>query len=90
MTKEDANAILNSSDEEYVNNTLENAHSLWNEKIRTVDDAFGLAPAPESTAIAMNLDPMNTGKQSKWDAVQEAFLRFYVSALKVGVLSFCC
>jgi hypothetical protein len=82
MTKEDANAILNSSDEEYVNKTLENAHSLWNEKIRTVDDAFGLAPAPESTTIAMNLDPRNTGKQSKWDAVQEAFLRFYVSALK--------
>ena len=85
MTKEDATAILNSSDEEYVNTTLENAHSIWNEKIRTVDDAYGLAPAPESTTIAMNVDPMNT-KQSKWDAVQEAFLRFYVSALKVSAL----
>jgi hypothetical protein len=92
MTQEDANAILNSSDEEHVNKTLENAHSLWNERIKTVDDAFDLAHAPDSTTITLNADPNSVGKQSKWDAVQEAFLRFYVTALKVSdqlTCSFC-
>ena len=70
---------MNSQDRE---ETLANAHSLWNERIRTIDDAFNLAPAPESSTMAMNVEA--TGKQSKWDAVQEAFLRFYVSALKVS------
>lgn len=79
LTKKDAGAIVNSQDRE---ETLANAHSLWNERIRTIDDAFNLAPAPESSTMAMNVEA--TGKQSKWDAVQEAFLRFYVSALKVS------
>jgi hypothetical protein len=86
MTKEDATAILHSSDNEHISDTLANAHSLWNEKIRSVDEAFNLAHAPDSASMLnnddANLDMDNSGKQSAWDAVQEAFLRFYVTALK--------
>jgi hypothetical protein len=91
MTREEANKILHSSDEEHVNNTLANAHSLWSEKIRTVDDAFNLAHAPDSTSILYSDANADAGdfKKSKWDAVQEAFLRFYISALKVSNCSFC-
>jgi hypothetical protein len=87
MTKEEANKILHSTDEEHVNNTLANAHSLWSEKIRTVDDAFNLAHAPDS--MLANADGGDC-KQSRWDAVQEAFLRFYISALKVSALYLLC
>ena len=87
MTREQAKSILHSSDEDHVNKTLANAHSLWNEKIMTVDDAFNLAHAPDSTSMLYNddanADANGAKKQSRWDAVQEAFLRFYVTALKV-------
>jgi len=86
MTKEDATLILHSYDEDHVSEVLSNAHSLWNEKIRSVDEAFNLAHAPDSTSMLhnddANVDPGSVGKQSKWDAVQEAFLRFYITALK--------
>ncbi|KAL7520493.1 hypothetical protein ACHAWX_005255 [Stephanocyclus meneghinianus] len=86
MTKEVATLILHSSDEDHVSEVLSNAHSLWNEKIRSVDEAFNLAHAPDSTSMLhnddANVDAASIGKQSKWDAVQEAFLRFYITALK--------
>ena len=43
------------------------------------DDAFSLAPLPTSSA-----DGGDDGEASRgdWDAVQEAFFRFYVAVLK--------
>lgn len=83
LTKKDAEASVNSPEKE---ETLMNAHLLWSERIKTIDDAFNLAPAPESSIMTMDVGA--TGKQSKWDAVQEAFLRFYVSTLKVSFFLF--
>jgi hypothetical protein len=63
-----------------------NAQALWSEKITSADDAFNLAHAPESSSVLYNDDARvgtNTlGKQSRWDAVQEAFLNFYVATLR--------
>ena len=58
-----------------------NAKALWSERIQTIDDAFSLAPAPESTSILHDRDGILPA-QSRWDAVQEAFLSFFVTALK--------
>lgn len=62
---------------------MKNADRVWKEKLRGYDDAFNLAHAPDSDAL------LNDGrgnehdlKQSSWDSVQEAFLRFYVSMLR--------
>jgi len=55
--------------------------------VRARDDAFNLACAPDAAALEFDDDALagrDNGvlkKQSRWDAVQEAFLRFYVSSL---------
>jgi len=67
---------------------LRKAGSMWDERIRTRDDAFNLAYLPDSTTLEFsddaNCDADNGTllKQSRWDAVQEAFLRFYVTILQ--------
>jgi pentatricopeptide repeat protein len=51
----------------------------WKEKLSGFDDAFSMAFAPDSPNL-MNVD---TGSgQSRWEKVQEAFLRFFVSSFK--------
>lgn len=47
------------------------------------DEAFPRAHAPDSMSLTYSggVTGMDPG-QSRWDAVQEAFLRFYVSMLK--------
>ena len=65
---------------------LRKAGAVWDERIRTRDDAFSMAYLPDATNLEFsddaNVDAENT-KQSRWDAVQEAFLRFYVAMLQV-------
>ncbi len=60
------------------------ADAVWDEKISTLDDAFKCSPAPDSMSLLYDsaIGFTDDKKQSRWDAVQEAFLRFYVSMLK--------
>lgn len=52
----------------------------WKEKLSTFDEAFNLAYTPDSlNLVNFNLEE---SQQSKWDKVQEAFLRFFVSLFK--------
>lgn len=52
----------------------------WKEKLKGFDDAFSMAYLPDSVHAAQ--DTGDDG-QSRWDKVQEAFLRFFVSTLKM-------
>jgi len=88
LTHEQAQAIRRKGSSAATEEMHANADALWYEKISTVDDAFSLAHAPDA-ANMMFTDDANSGaddalagKQSRWDAVQEAFLRFYVAMLK--------
>jgi len=75
-----------SGNESTLGTMLQNAHAVWEEKIRTCDDAFDLAHAPDSVTLDCDEDANNARggfeKQSRWDAVQEGFLRFYSSLLQ--------
>lgn len=71
---------------------LEKAGAVWEDKVRARDDAFNLACAPDATALDFDDDALagsDSGvlpKQSRWDGVREAFLRFYVVSSVVRVL----
>mmetsp|Transcript_37928 Transcript_37928/g.79443 ORF Transcript_37928/g.79443 Transcript_37928/m.79443 type:complete len:1602 (+) Transcript_37928:129-4934(+) len=70
-------------DEDQLAKMLGTADAVWDEKICTMDDAYNLAHGPASMSILHSEDVTDTDrKQSRWDAVQEGFLRFYVSMLK--------
>ncbi|KAL7555194.1 hypothetical protein ACHAWF_018944 [Thalassiosira exigua] len=69
-----------SGDDNLMAKMLGRADAVWDEKICVMDEAFNFAPAPDSMTL-MCSDGAGQ-KQSRWDAVQEAFLRFYVSMLK--------
>ena len=75
-----------SGDKAALGTMLSNAHAVWEEKIRTCDDAFNLAHAPDSATLDSDEDANakldDAKKQSRWDAVQETFLRFYVAFLQ--------
>ena len=61
----------------------ERTQQLWEEKVQTRDDAFNLAHAPDSASMQVDEDANDSNiAVSKWDAVQEAFLRFYASVLQ--------
>ena len=85
LTKADVLKVRASGDEGKLSNMLDKAGAVWEEKVATRDDAFNLAYAPDSVSMQIdedaNVDFVNP-KQSRWDAVQEAFLRFYVSLLQ--------
>lgn len=70
-------------DENLLDKLLGMADSVWDEKICTMDEAFVQAHAPDSMSLVYSdtVTGADAG-QSRWDAVQEAFLRFYVSMLK--------
>ena len=70
-----------SGDKELLDKLLCKADTVWDEKIHSMDDAFEHAPSPHSIDL-MYMDGASSPGPSKWDAVQEAFLRFYVSMLK--------
>ncbi|KAL3790965.1 hypothetical protein HJC23_004947 [Cyclotella cryptica] len=86
MSQDEVSKFRRSGNNAEIKEMHSNARSLWSEKIRAVDDAFNLAHAPESTSIQYNEDARvgtdALGKQSRWDAVQEAFLSFYAETLK--------
>ncbi|KAL7520492.1 hypothetical protein ACHAWX_005254 [Stephanocyclus meneghinianus] len=86
MSQDEVSKFRRSGNNPEIKEMHSNARSLWSEKIRATDDAFNLAHAPESTSIQYNEDArVGTnafGKQSRWDAVQEAFLSFYADTLK--------
>lgn len=52
----------------------------WREKLHAYDHAFNLAYTPTSENL-LN-DASTDYEQSRWDRVQEAFLRFFVALLK--------
>ncbi|KAL3809623.1 LOW QUALITY PROTEIN: hypothetical protein ACHAXA_006622 [Cyclostephanos tholiformis] len=81
-TSEVEQARLN-GDVNLLNKLLCTADSVWDEKICTMDQAFVQAHAPDSMSLVYSdtVTSLDAG-QSRWDAVQEAFLRFYVSMLK--------
>jgi hypothetical protein len=59
------------------------ADRVWKEKLQGYDNAFNLAFTPDSEALIKNGHEKEKDlKQSAWDSVQEAFLRFYVSMLR--------
>ena len=71
-----------SGDENMLTAVLGTADAVWDEKLCTMDDAFNFAPPPDSITIMQTGDESGGVEQSCWDAVQEAFLRFYASMLK--------
>ncbi|KAL3809617.1 hypothetical protein ACHAXA_006616 [Cyclostephanos tholiformis] len=79
-----------SGNDEAIGTLLRNAHLVWEERISTCDDAFGLAHAPDSVTLDCDEDANDScvrggadlTKQSRWDAIQEGFLRFYVALLQ--------
>lgn len=69
---------------------MKNADLIWKEKLNASDNAFNLGFTPDSETL-LNGDKRNEAldenfsikyKQSRWDKVQEAFLRFYASMLR--------
>ena len=74
---------LAQSDDDQLAKLLGTADAVWDEKICAMDEAFNLAHSPDSMSLMYSDDVRGLdAKQSRWDAVQEAFLRFYVSMLK--------
>ena len=69
---------------------LDGAEKAWALRLKGFDDAFNLAYTPDSLDHSLGNDiPQfhsfeedSDYEQSQWDAVQEAFLRFYVSILR--------
>jgi hypothetical protein len=88
LNKADVLKVRSQGDHATLASLLRKAGSVWDERIRTRDDAFNLAYLPDSTTLEFsddaNCDAENgtLPKQSRWDAVQEAFLRFYVAMLQ--------
>ena len=80
LTKTQVQEVRSGGDVDLLASMLGKADAVWDEKIVGMDEAFNFAPAPDSMTL-LYADEHN-GKQSRWDAVQEAFLRFYVSMLK--------
>jgi len=56
-------------------------NAMWDQRLKSFDDAFNLACTPDS-ARKHEAAVDEEERQSTWDAVQEAFLVFYTSALK--------
>eukprot|EP00956_Cyclotella_meneghiniana_P035000 scaffold110197_cov67-Cyclotella_meneghiniana.AAC.1 len=88
LDKSEVLKVRSHGNQEALASLLRKAGSVWDERIRTRDDAFNLAYLPDSSTLEFNDDAncdADNGalpKQSRWDAVQEAFLRFYVTALQ--------
>lgn len=88
LNKAEVLKVRSQGDQVALASLLRKAGSVWDERIRTRDDAFNLAYLPDSTTLEFsddaNCDADNGAlpKQSRWDAVQEAFLRFYVAMLQ--------
>jgi hypothetical protein len=74
--------MKNKMNEYGVKNALkEKGERVWREKLRTIDHAFNLHYTPDLDHI-LNGTENDENEQNQWDRVQEAFLRFFVAALK--------
>lgn len=85
LTKDDVENIRAIGDANAMAEMLGRADAVWDEKLCVMDEAFYLAHSPDSMSILYDKDDTSLDtdrKQSRWDAVQEAFLRFYVAILK--------
>jgi len=88
LSKAEVLKVRASGNDEALSSLLDDAGQVWEEKVQARDDAFNLAYAPDSVSMQIDEganDDIANGtipKQSKWDKVQEAFLRFYVSVLQ--------
>jgi len=83
-----------SNAKERLEDVLDGAELTWSLRLKGFDEAFNLAYAPDSynnlndSPLPSNLsmcqseDETTDMHQSQYDAVQEAFLRFFVAALK--------
>ena len=83
LTKASIEAARLSKDENAIDKMLRRANAVWDEQLGVMDEAFYLAHSPDSMSMLYDTDDIPQ-KQSRWDAVQEAFLRFYVAMLKVS------
>jgi pentatricopeptide repeat protein len=61
--------------------SIKNGGPEWREKLQTMDHAFELQYTPDSGLFQSDM-VFNDQKQTQWDCVQEAFLRFFVALLK--------
>jgi len=93
LRKEQLDKVRNSKKpnaKERLDGLLDDAEQAWQMRNKGFDEAFNLAYAPDSVRHLdddqLNRSPSSedggTNQQSQYDAVQEAFLRFYVAALK--------
>ncbi|KAL9180662.1 hypothetical protein ACHAXT_011115 [Thalassiosira profunda] len=85
LAKADVLRVRASGDERTLGTMLDKAGAVWEERVQTRDEAFSLAHTPDSVSMEFDEDANvydKEPKQSRWDAVQEAFLRFYVSLLQ--------
>ena len=84
LDEADVSKIKNTGNTSSLDMWMEKGVSVWEDKVRARDDAFNLACAPDAAALEFDDDALagsDNGvlpKQSRWDSVQEAFLRFYV------------
>ena len=95
LRKEQVDKVRNSKKpdaKERLDDLLDNAEHVWQMRNKGFDEAFNLAYAPDSVKN-LNDDQLRGSPsggdasscedhQSQYDAVQEAFLRFYVASLK--------
>ena len=87
LIKADVLRVRASGNDATLSSMLDKTGAIWEEKVKTSDDAFSLAFAPDSVNLEIDedtnvdLDNGSLPKQSRLDAIQDAFLRFYVSIL---------
>ena len=94
LTGDAVKKLMTSKTRTKLTDALGDAEEVWKEKLNAYGEAFNLAFTPDSPNILNDegraADPIGNGDeggtevvgQSRWDAVQEAFLCFYVSVLQ--------
>ncbi|EJK63494.1 hypothetical protein THAOC_15837, partial [Thalassiosira oceanica] len=81
LTAAQVEEVRNSGDENLLAKTLGTGDAVWDERICFLDEAFNLAASPDSLSLLHDATS-SLEEAAKWDAVQEAFIRFYASVLK--------
>ena len=84
LSKASVESVRLSGDENAIEEMLGRANAVWDEQLCAMDEAFYLAHSPDSMSILFDKDDVPQ-KPSRWDSIQEAFLRFYVAMLKVSL-----
>jgi hypothetical protein len=89
LTKSEVESVRSSGDEDALAKMLLTADGVWDEKLSSMDDAFNLAHSPDSLSMLHGDkdESQDWQKQSRWDLVQEAFLRFYVVRFVIDDIS---